>query len=109
MMKTATLDTPASTCPFWAILDRRANNSANKTLYTTKQVTRAIRLLDALPNFYRGTFYDEPSYGTTGISVKVGNPQVADRKGLRAYEALLEAEGITKKITKQGILYRIKK
>lgn len=108
-MKTATLDTPASSTPFWAILDRRARNSANKTLYTAKQITRAIRLMDALPNFYNGTFYDDPSYGTTGISIKVGEPRVRDAKGLRAYEALLEQEGITKKVTKQGILYRIKK
>lgn len=109
-MKTVQLDTPASSVPFWAVMDRRARNVANKTLYTQKQITRAIRLLDALPSLYKGTFYDEPSYGTTGITVKVGKPcQVRNNKELKAYEAMLEAEGITKKETEQGILYRIKK
>jgi hypothetical protein len=108
-IKTATLDTAESPTPYWAVLDRRVRNTANKSLYTVQQVTRAIRLRDALSNFYNGTFYDEPSYGTTGISVKVGNPRVRDRKALRAYEAALATEGITKKVTPQGVLYRIKK
>jgi len=108
-IKTAVIDTKESPVPYWAILDRRVRNSANKSLYTTKQITRAIRLQDALRGFYNGTFYDEPSYGTTGISVKVGNPHVTDKRGLKAYEDLLTQEGITKKVSGQGVLYRIKK
>lgn len=107
-IKTAVIDTKDSPTPFWAILDRRVRNAANKSLYTSKQITRAIRLQDALRSFYSGTFYDEPSYGTRGISVKVGNPSVRDRAGLKAYEAELAKEGITKKISAQGVLYRIK-
>jgi len=72
-MKVATLDVKESTIPFAALLDRRVQNTANKSLYTTKEVTRAIRLQDALRSFYKGTFYDDPSYGKTGISIKVGN------------------------------------
>ena len=105
---TAVLSTKESTVPFWAIQDRRMNNIKNKTRYTQRQITRAIRLQDALRLFYKGTFYDEPSYGTTGISIKVGNPTVIDNPGLAAYEKLLEAEGITRKVSAQGVLYRIK-
>lgn len=108
-IKTAVLDTQEAPTKWFAAKDRHLRNSVNKSLYSAKQVGRAIRLADALRDLYDGTFYDEPSYGTTGISVKVGNPSVKRKALLAAYEKSLEAEGITKKVTAQGILYRIKK
>ena len=106
-MKTLELDTPAASNKWWAAQDRRMRNVANASLYTLKQRTRAIRMQDALAEVYNGRFFDEPNYGKRGISVKIENPQIRDRKTLRSLEASYAAEGIIKKRTAQGICYYI--
>ena len=107
-IKTAVLDNTEAPSPYWAAMDRQRRNTNNKSLYSTAEITRAIRLQDALRGFYSGTFY-EPSWGVYGVSVKIGDPLIKERKALREYEAHLAEEGIIKKTTQQGVLYRIKK
>lgn len=103
------LDTQEASCKWFAAKDRQMRNSVNKTLYTLQQRIRAERMRYALELVYKGRFFDEPSYGTTGISVKIEGPQVRDRKMLSVLEDDYSKEGIIKKVTKQGIVYRIPK
>lgn len=108
-MKTLDIDVQAAPNKWWAMQDRRNQNIANATLYTLPQRTRAIRLQVALQAVYHGRFFDSPNYGKRGISVKIEEPIISDRKTLRALEAFWDTEGIIKKRTPQGICYYIKK
>jgi len=47
------------------------------------------------------------AYGKTGISVKVDGALIADRANLKLLEAEWAAQGVTKKVTAQGITYRV--
>jgi hypothetical protein len=106
-MQAHTLDTQAAPNKWWALRDRQQRNHANSTHYTLEQRTRAGRMQLALELCYTGRVY-EPSYGTTGVSVKtVGH--VRDRKALASLEAVWEAQGIIKRVTAQGTSYRFKK
>lgn len=108
-MITKQLDTQEAPFKWAAAQDRHMRNSVNKTLYTQQQCARALRMMYALETVYTGRFFDEPSYGKTGISVKIENAYARDRKMLAILEDGFAKEGIIKKVTPQGITYRIPK
>ena len=90
----------------FAAYDRRMRNIANASHYTEAQRVRAERMRMALTLVYGGIVYT-PSYGTTGVSIKVVG-HVADLKNLRALEADWSEQGVTKKESAQGTIYRFK-
>ena len=106
-MQARELDVQAAPNKWWALRDRQQRNHANSTHYTLEQRTRAQRMQLALELCYTGTVY-EPSYGTTGVSVKCAG-RVRDKHALARLEADWEQQGIIKRVTLQGTSYRFKK
>ena len=106
-MQAQHIDTKEANNKRFAIYDRRMRNIANATHYTEAQRIRAERMRMALTLCYGGIVYT-PSYGTTGISIKVVG-LVADKQALKSLEADWEAQGVVKKESAQGIIYRFKK
>ena len=107
-MKANIIDTQEAPNKWWAQHDRRMRNIANASSYTDAQKTRAERMRMALSEVYHGKVF-EPSYGKRGISLKVGNAVILDRKNLRLLEKDWEAQGVIKKDSAQGIIYNIPK
>lgn len=106
-MHTNTLHTEEAKNKAWAVMDRRQRNLANSTHYTEQQRVRAERMRMALTLCYAGTVY-EPSYGTTGVSVKVTG-HIMDPQVLEQLESVWSSSGVIKRQTAQGTLYRFKK
>ena len=106
-MRAHVINTEESKNKRWAAQDRRMRNLANATHYSYEQRTRAERMRMALTLCYAGIVY-EPSYGTTGVSIKVTG-FVTNRRNLRELEADWAAAGVIKKESPQGTLYRFKK
>lgn len=106
-MQAQHIDTKEASNKRFAVYDRRMRNIANASHYTEAQRTRAERMKLGLELCYAGIVYT-PSYGTTGISIKVVG-FVSDRKNLKALEAEWESMGVIKKESAQGTIYRFKK
>lgn len=93
---------------WFAARDARMRSSVNSTLYTEKDRVRAERMCMALTLVYRGKqFYVE--YRKTFIAVKIDSPVVYDRKNLALLEADYTKDGIVKRVSSQGVIYRIPK
>jgi len=105
-MKTVSLDTQEAPNKWWAARDARMRNYANSTRYTEFQRIAAERMKLALELVYRakGIYI---AYGKKGISLKVDHPRVIDRYELSLLEAGWEQAGIIKKVTAQGVIYRL--
>lgn len=107
MIRTIVLDSKESKDKYFAAADRRRRNLVNSQLYTDAQKRKLSAMRQALSLVISGQVY-EPSYGTTGVSIKVAKGFViADRKSLRTLESEWAKEGIYRKETAQGILYRM--
>jgi hypothetical protein len=108
-MKSTTLNTEEASSKWWAARDRAVKNAVNKSNFTEKEQLRAVRMQTFLQEVYRGTVYS-PSYGIKGISIKVQQGAVlGDRKALRSIEDDWTSQGVVKRITPQGTIYRIPK
>jgi hypothetical protein len=105
-MKTQVLETREAPVKWWAAQDARMRSLVNSSLYTQKQKTQVERMKLALEMVYaaKGVHI---AYGKTGISVKVDGALIADRANLKLLEAEWAAQGVTKKVTAQGITYRV--
>lgn len=104
-MQTSMINTDEAPNKFWALQDRRMRNIANRSHYSAAEQVRAEAMRMVLTLVYGGIVY-EPSYGKKGISIKVVG-LVADKKGLKDIEADWTKQGIIKKVSPQGIIYRI--
>jgi hypothetical protein len=105
-MKAQTLNTQEAPTKWWAARDAQMRNAVNATLHTDKDKLRAERMKMALELCYGAKgFYI--SYGKRGISVKVDKvTAVRNRKQLRALEADWDLQGVVKKESAQGVIYR---
>jgi hypothetical protein len=105
-MKTVKLDTQEAPNKWWAARDARMRNYANSTRYTEFQRIAAERMKLALELVYRakGIYI---AYGKKGISLKVDQPRVIDRHELALLEAGWDQAGFVKKVTAQGVTYRL--
>ena len=93
---------------WFAERDARLRSVVNSTTFTDTQKIKAERVKLALELVYRAEkVYIE--YRKKFISVKLNKPQVADRKGLVLLDMCYKNEGLEKRITSQGITYRILK
>ena len=105
-MHTETLNTAEAPCKWFAAADARMRSIVNSSHYTLTERTRAERMRLVLDMVYlsRGVHV---SYGRRGISVKVDGAVVLDDVGLQALEADWAQQGVTKRTSAQGVIYRI--
>ena len=108
-MKAKELDTqPAGYYAYAAVRDARMRNFAMSSKYNEAQKVQAERMKLGLEMVYSAKgFYI--NYRAKFIAIKIENPQVRDRKNLKLLEQDYEKAGISKEITPQGVIYRIKK
>jgi hypothetical protein len=104
-MQTSTLDTNEAQNKRWAAQDARMRNIANKSKYSQAIQVRVERMKMVLTLVYSAkNIYD--AYGKKGISIKVDGAFVKDRKALSQLEADWTAQGVAKKVSAQGVIYR---
>ena len=105
-MQSSTLDTKEASNAFFAARDARMRNYAMGSTYSAAEKLRAERMklglgvaysADEIHINYRGKF----------IAVKIANPRVRDRDVVNKLEAIYALEGIVKRISAQGTIYRI--
>ena len=107
-MHSYTLDTKAAPNKQGARIDAILRNERNQGLWPDIKKLRAELIKLDLMLIYRAKgFYI--SYGKLGISVKADNVySVADRSRLRSMEEKWRGEGVIRKFTEQGVIYRFK-
>ena len=105
-MKTVDLDTKEAPNKWWAARDARMRNYANSTRYSNTQKIAAERMKLALELVYAARAV-HIAYGKTGVSLKVDRGFVRDRKELSLLEQGWAAAGVIKKVSAQGVLYRM--
>lgn len=105
-MKTSVLDTQEATNKRWAAQDARMRNIANASHYPeqtkirTERMKYALELVYAAKNIY-------VAFGKKGVSIKVDSAIVKDNKNLALLEQDWTAQGVTKKVSAQGVIYRL--
>ena len=105
-MKTAVLDTTEAPNKWWASQDARMRNLANKSHYTQAEQIRTERMKYALELVYASkSIY--VAFGKKGISIKIDGARVKDNKNLALLEQDWTAQGVTKKVSEQGVIYRL--
>lgn len=105
-MRTVSLNTEEASNKWWAARDARMRNYANSTHYTESQKIVAERMKLALEIVYAAkSIYI--AYGKTGISLKVDGARVRDRRELAFLEEDWETAGFVKRVTPQGVIYRL--
>lgn len=104
-MQTVTLNTEEAPNKWWAARDARMRNYANSTLYDSATRIRAERMKLVLEMLYaaRSVYI---AYGRRGVSLKVDRASVRDRRELAAMEADWAVQGVVKKVSDQGVIYR---
>ena len=91
-----------------AARDARMRAAAMWSHYTEAERVRAERMKLALELCYSAkNFYVNPR--GKFITIKVENPRVKDRASLAMLEEDYAAQGITKVVTAQAVIYRIPK
>lgn len=104
-MQTITLDTQEAPNKFWAAKDASMRNAVNSSLYADKTKVRAERMKLALELVYAAKAV-YIAFGRRGISIKVDGARVRQRRELALLEADWDKQGVTKKVSAQGVLYR---
>jgi hypothetical protein len=105
-MKTSVLDTQESTNKRWAAQDARMRNIVNASHYSEQTKIRTERMKFALELCYKAkNIY--VAFGKKGVSIKVDNAWVKDNVNLALLEQDWEAQGVTKKVSAQGVIYRL--
>ena len=105
-MKTVELETQAAPVKWWAARDARIRSYANSTTFTEGEKIRAERMRGALELCYMHSGV-HVNYRQRFIAVKVDGAEVKRRADLRLLEQDWSNEGITKRISAQGVIYRI--
>ena len=106
-MKTQILDTQEAPVKWWAAQDARVRNTANKSHWSSQVQLRVDRMKLVLEMIYAGKVYE--AYGKRGVSIKIDKPVILKRDLLKEMEQYWGEQGITKRETAQGILYRLGK
>ncbi len=104
-MKAQNLNTEEAPVKWWAAQDAHMRSLANATHYSAEDKLRAERMKYVLEVAYNADdIYI--AYGKKGISIKVNKAQVKNVEVLSEMEKFWEEEGVTKKVSPQGVIYR---
>lgn len=104
-MRMQELDVAEATNKWWAGREARQRNLNNKSHYDSTTQLRVERMKLALSVVYAAKEIYE-RYGKQGVSIKVDQPRIRDRADLADLEQYWETQGVVKRITPQGIIYR---
>lgn len=100
------IDTQEAPTKWWAAQDARMRNIANKSHYPESTHIRVERMVLALGLCYVARGIHE-AFGRKGVSVKVDHPTfIRDRRNLELLEAEWAEQGVVKKTSPQGVIYR---
>lgn len=105
-MQTKELMTSEAPSKWWAAQDARMRNMANKSRYPASirlQVERMMLVMDMVYSCRQ--VYD--AFGKTGISIKIDGAWCKDKPTLKSLEEAWTLQGWVKKITPQGVIYRL--
>ena len=105
-MLTRDLDTKEACNAFFAARDARMRNYAMSSTYTERERLRAEQVKLGLECVYRVTEV-HINYRQKFIAVKLTNALVRDRASVADLEAFYASQGIEKRISAQGTIYRI--
>jgi len=106
-MKTTVLDNQEAPNKRWAAQDASMRNLANKSHWSAAAQLRAERMRMGFELVY-AVEKSYVSFGKKAVSIKLDHAQVKDAKNLALLESDYAKEGVTKKITNQGIIYTFK-
>jgi hypothetical protein len=107
-MQANELDTKSAPMAWYAARDARMRNFAMSTKYSEAQKVQAERMKLGLEMVYSAKGI-HINFRLKFITLKLENPNVRDRKTLKLLEQDYEKAGITKQVSAQGIIYRIKR
>jgi hypothetical protein len=107
-MQAVNIDTQEAPVKWFAAQDARMRSAGWQSTYSQQQQNTAERVKIGLEMVYK-TRASHIAYGKYGISIKLEDPAVADRKNLKLLEQDYVKVGIVKKASTQGIIYRIKR
>ena len=105
-MLASTLDTKEASNAFFAARDARMRNYALSSTYTPAERLRAEQVKLGLECVYSSTEV-HINYRKNFIAVKLSNALVRDRASVADLEAFYAQEGIVKRTSAQGTIYRI--
>ena len=105
-MLTSNLETKTAANAFFALRDARMRNYTNASTYTQNERIKAERVKLALELVYRSTEV-HINYRKNVIAVKLCNALVRDKASVAKVEAMYAKEGIVKRTSAQGTIYRI--
>jgi hypothetical protein len=106
-MKAQILNTQEAPVKWWAAQDARVRNTANKSHWSSQVRLQVDRIKLVLEMIYAGKVYE--AYGKRGVSIKIDRPRILKQDLLKEMEQHWALQGITKRETAQGILYRLSK
>jgi hypothetical protein len=105
-MQARELNTQEAPTKWFAAMDARMRNLANKSRYPQTTQIQIDRMKMVMNMVYAAKGVYE-AYGKKGVSIKVDGAVVKDRNNLQALEQEWSLKGFTKKITPQGVIYRL--
>ena len=107
-MKSTDLETQsAGYYAYAAARNARMTSTINASHFSEAQKIQAERMRLALEMVYAGTVH--VNFRKKQITLKVDRPTVRDRKELALLEQDWAARGVTKRISEQGVNYKIAK
>ena len=105
-MQARELNTQEAPTKWFAAMDAQRRNTNNKSHFpqtVQNQITRMLTVMDMVYSA-KGVY---EAYGKKGVSIKIDGAVVKDRKNLLALEQEWTAKGFVKKVSPQGIIYRL--
>ena len=105
-MKTVNLATDEAPTKWYAAMDAQRRNTNNKSHFPQDIQVQIERMKMVMGMVYAAKGVYE-AYGKRGVSIKVDGAQVKDRTNLRALEAEWTVKGFVKKVSAQGVIYRL--
>jgi hypothetical protein len=105
-MQSIQINTEEAPNKWWASQDARMRNIANKSHYS-QEIKRQVERMKVVMDLVYAAKGIHEAFGKKGVSIKVDGAIVKDAKNLRALEADWAVLGFAKKVSKQGVIYRL--
>lgn len=105
-MNTSKLNTEEAPNKWWAARDAHMRNICNKTLWDDDVLLQVDRMAGIMDMLYYGKVHKR--FGKRQVTLKIERARVKDKRLIAEMEAHWAEQGISKKVTAQGIIYRIR-